>query len=77
MSFAVVKARLDSELEVNKLGDLRKFKFILSELHSLELTISFFILVLKYKKWQANKIAYDLEYKKRIYLLRKNSSQPQ
>lgn len=62
MSFDLIKEKLDTELEVNKLGDLRKFKFINMHLNSKEETVKFFIMVLKYKKWQANQIAYIHEY---------------
>lgn len=71
MSFNEVKQKLDTELEVSKLGDLRKFKFIIMHLNSKELTVKFFIQVLKYKRWQANRIASAHEYKKLRYALKK------
>lgn len=72
MQFDLVKQKLDTELEVNKLGDLRKFRFIKMHLNSNKETINFFITVLNYKKWQANQIAYIHEYNIRRNKLKKH-----
>lgn len=77
MSFEKIKTKLDTELEGCHFGDLRKFKFIHMHLNSKEETVKFFVTVLNYKKWQANKIAYDHEYKKQRYSIKKSSYQPQ
>ncbi|WP_162164097.1 hypothetical protein [Acholeplasma hippikon] len=75
--FECIIEKLNAELEVNKLGDYRKFKFVQKQLNSKENAIKFFIEILNYKKWKVNKIVYRIEYEKRLYQIKKNSYLPQ
>ncbi|CDR30666.1 Uncharacterised protein [Acholeplasma oculi] len=67
MSVDLVLKKLHSENKFNYMGDHRKFKFLLMHLNSTDLVINFFIEILKYKRYQANKIAYNVKYEKIRY----------
>lgn len=67
MSVDLVLKKLNTESNYKRMGDHRKFKFVLVHLNSTDAVISFFIEVLKYKRYQANKIAYNVEYEKTRY----------
>lgn len=76
MQESILLKKLTTELEVNTMGDNRKFKFIYQHLGCIDLTIKFFIETLGYKPWQANKIKYNIIYRKTIYQNQKlNTSQ--
>lgn len=75
MSTDLVLTKLNEELRVNKLGDHRKFKFILMHLNDVNQTINFFIEILKYKRYQACKVAYNVQYSKIRYQKQFNRSQ--
>lgn len=60
-------SKLNAELEVTKMGEHRKFKFIKNHLKDEQLTVAFFVNVLGYKRWQANRIKDNIKYRKRIY----------
>lgn len=72
-TFETVKQKLIAEKEVTNLGPLRTFKFVLSHLNSKNETILFLIDVLNFKKWEANKTAYFVEYEKKRYALKKTT----
>jgi len=74
MSVDVVLKKLNTESNYKRMGDHRKFKFVLVHLNSMDLVINFFIEVLKYKRYQANKIAYNVVYRKAYY--RKQLNKP-
>lgn len=61
---------LQTESELRRIGDHRRFKIIKSHLGSVGDTVNFLINVLNYKKWFANKIAYNVNYRAAYY--RKN-----
>lgn len=61
---------LKTESEINRIGDHRRFKIIKNHLGSVGDTVHFLINVLNYKKWLANKIAYNVNYRAEYY--RKN-----
>ena len=72
----IVLKKLQTELEINTMGNHRKFKFVNKHLDDVEKTVSFFIEVLGYKPWQANKIRYNIMYKQVRYRNQKlNTSQ--
>lgn len=58
---------LKTESEVNRIGDHRRFKIIMVHLGSVSATVNFLINVLNYKKWFANKIAYNVDYRAKYY----------
>jgi len=72
----IVLMKLQTELELNNMGDHRKFKFVNEHLNDVDKTINFFIKILGYKPWQANKIRYNIMYKQEKYQNQKlNTSQ--
>lgn len=67
MQETVLINKLYAELEVNKLGEHRKFKFINEHLKDDQKTIDFLVDFLGYKRWQANQIAYSIQHRKNAY----------
>lgn len=65
--YDLVYKKLQTELEFTRMGDHRKFKFVNNHLKDENKTISFFINVLNYKLWKANKIKYNIKYHKKLY----------
>ena len=59
--------KLETELEVTSMGDHRKFKFVNNHLQDEKNTIKFFVKVLGYKTYQANKVWYNVLYAKKRY----------
>lgn len=67
MSNEILMSKLMTELEFTSMGDHRKFKFIKTHLDSVHATVRFLIEALNYKRWQANKVAYNVRYRKLYY----------
>lgn len=72
MPVEVILSKLNAELRQKRIGDHRKFKFLMMHLNDRQETINFFIDVLNYKKYQANKVAYNVNYAKNRYLKQLN-----
>lgn len=76
MQESILLKKLTAELEVNTMGDHRKFKFINEHFDDVNKTINFFIEVLGYKPWRAKQINYSISYRKKLYKQQKlNTSQ--
>ena len=76
MQETVLLNKLNAELEINRLGEHRKFKFINAHLKDDQKTTDFLVEILGYKRWQANQISYSIRHRKNAYHTQKlNTSQ--
>lgn len=68
MSTDKILNQLDAELEIYpSMGDHRLYKFLFAIIGHEKKTIDFMINELGYKKYEANRIPYQIEYRKKRY----------